>query len=314
VQLTAAALEFGETTPAKAANGVFAADSADTTRFQGQYVAAAGFTRGPFRLSGTARVRTFRGTLYSGGSARASVDQRFVGLSLFAERNAFDSTSRADAMVRIQPFSFIAFTGAAAVARPDAETGRPQSLSLRGEAGVRLGGLWLGGGAIVRDSAVLAAPRSLDPQYAAVLVGRSTGAFGRARGRVIGALYADAYAIRWEKSAYYLPLEEARAELYLSSRWMRRFPSGNFGIRLGSTFDYRSAGFFPAVTTEGSADITQETVLSSKVLSALLEIRIVNATLSYQLRNALGYQYSLVPGYEIPRTVNFYGVRWEFSN
>ena len=99
----------------------------------------------------------------------------------------------------------------------------------------------------------------------------------------------------------------------MSGRWLRRFPSGNFGFKLAGIFDYRSATFFPVLDAE-QGELAQTFTASSKVLGALLEIRIVNATLSYQLRNALGYQFQQVPGYDMPRTVNFYGVRWEFQN
>ena len=312
-QLTAGALDFRETSPERPATGSFAADSADTTRFEGQYVAAAGITRGVLRLSATGRVRTYRGSYYSGGSARASIDQRFVGLSLFAERDPLDSTSRADATVRVAPVSFLALTGAAGVARPDAATGRPRSITLRGEGAVRVGQLWVGGGAIVRDTAVLRPPTPLDPAFAAIVLPRTTGVFASARGRLFGAFYADAYGIQWEQETYYLPRQEARSEVGVSGRWLRRFPSGNFGFKLAGIFDYRSATFFPVLDAE-QGELAQTFTTSSKVLGALLEIRIVNATLSYQLRNALGYQFQQVPGYDMPRTVNFYGVRWEFQN
>ncbi|HET9004568.1 MAG TPA: hypothetical protein VFN39_11260, partial [Gemmatimonadaceae bacterium] len=313
VQLTAGALDFRETSPTRSASGIFAADTADTTRYEGQYVAAAGVTRGILRLSATGRVRAFQGKYYAGGSARASVDQRFGGLSLFAERDAIDSTLRGDAIVRLAPLRFLAFTGAASVVRPDGATGRPRSVTVRGEGAIRLGGLWVGGGAIVRDTALLRAPTALDPSFATILLPRSTGIFASARGRFLRILYADAYGIQWKDAAFYLPRQEARTELGISTRWLRRFPSGHFSFKLGGIFDYRSAGFFPALVAD-QTEVAPEVTASSKVLGALLEIRIVNATLSYQLRNALGYQYQQVPGFEMPRTVNFYGVRWDFAN
>ena len=45
-----------------------------------------------------------------------------------------------------------------------------------------------------------------------------------------------------------------------------------------------------------------------------LEIRILRAVVSFQQRNLLGYQYSIVPGFEMPRVLAIYGVRWEFWN
>lgn len=314
-QGTAGILELVENSADRPASAAFAADSADTTRYQGQYVAAAGYSRGIVRLSATGRLRNYQGSLYDAQSVRASVDQRFLGVSLFGEREAFDSTIRADAIVRLQPLSFIALSAAVSLLKPDAETGRPQSTALRGEAAVRLGGLWLGGGAIVRDSAVLTAPSALDPSFVPIITGRTTGTFATARGRIYGAIYADLYGVRWDNAGFYRPQEEARAELFVSTRWLRRFPSGNFGLKLSGVFDYRSAGFFPRLSAEDEdGSVVADVVEESEVLSALLEIRIVNATLTYQLRNAIGYQFQLVPGYEMPRTVNFYGVRWDFAN
>jgi len=49
-----------------------------------------------------------------------------------------------------------------------------------------------------------------------------------------------------------------------------------------------------------------------RTLSTLLEIRVLNATVSWQFRNFLGERYSLVPSYIMPRQTNFYGVRWDF--
>ena len=312
-QLIAGTTDFRETSPHHEASGTTPADSADTTRSQAQYLAALGYSRGILHLSATERLRTYRGTLFNSASARASLDQRYVSLSLFGERDALDSVWRGEAMVRLRPVSFISLAVAASYVRADEETGRPRSTGLRGEGAIRVGGLWLGGGVIVRDTAVLRPPASLSADFVPVVTGRATGTFATVRGRVFKAIYADAFGVRWDDAGFYRPRDEARAELYLSTRWRRRFPSGNFGFRLGGVFDYRSNGFFPAVATDGTTLVAQ-TVAGSKVLSGLVEIRIVNAILSYQLRNSLGYQYQLVPGLEMPRTINFYGVRWEFAN
>jgi hypothetical protein len=52
----------------------------------------------------------------------------------------------------------------------------------------------------------------------------------------------------------------------------------------------------------------------AKTLSGLLEIRILRAVVSYQQRNILGYLYQVVPGFEMPRVLAIYGVRWDFWN
>ena len=52
----------------------------------------------------------------------------------------------------------------------------------------------------------------------------------------------------------------------------------------------------------------------AKTLSALLEIRIMRAVVTYQQRNILGYQYQVIPGFDMPRVLAIYGVRWDFWN
>ena len=49
-------------------------------------------------------------------------------------------------------------------------------------------------------------------------------------------------------------------------------------------------------------------------VTALLEIRIATAVVSWQVRNMVGSRNYLSPDYLRPRTTNFYGVRWEFWN
>jgi len=72
-------------------------------------------------------------------------------------------------------------------------------------------------------------------------------------------------------------------------------------------YEYRGHTTYPLAAGDVSADI-------AKTLSALLEIRILRAVVSYQQRNIMGYQYSVIPGFEMPRVLAIYGVRWEFWN
>jgi hypothetical protein len=50
------------------------------------------------------------------------------------------------------------------------------------------------------------------------------------------------------------------------------------------------------------------------VISTLFELRLYDATISWQYRNVVGAIYSVVPGYTAPRAINYYGVRWDFFN
>jgi hypothetical protein len=57
-----------------------------------------------------------------------------------------------------------------------------------------------------------------------------------------------------------------------------------------------------------------ENIAGWRTVSGLLEIRILRAVISYQQRNILSYQYFVIPGFETPRVLAIYGVRWDFWN
>jgi hypothetical protein len=78
-------------------------------------------------------------------------------------------------------------------------------------------------------------------------------------------------------------------------------------IRAAVIYEYRGHNIFPLAT----ADLR---TMAAKTLSAQLEIRILRAVVSYQQRNILAYQYQVIPGFEMPRVLAIYGVRWEFWN
>ena len=63
--------------------------------------------------------------------------------------------------------------------------------------------------------------------------------------------------------------------------------------------------------------VAGDTVISTpdvRTLAFKLEIRVQTAVVSYQFRNVLQERYQLVPGFQMPRQTQFYGVRWEFWN
>jgi hypothetical protein len=72
-------------------------------------------------------------------------------------------------------------------------------------------------------------------------------------------------------------------------------------------FEFRGHTNFPLAAGDIETSV-------AKTLSGLLEIRIMRAVLSYQQRNILGYQYQVVPGFDMPRVLAIYGVRWDFWN
>jgi hypothetical protein len=76
---------------------------------------------------------------------------------------------------------------------------------------------------------------------------------------------------------------------------------------VAGVYEYRGHTIFPLDAGDLQTPV-------AKTVSALLEIRIMRAVLSYQQRNILGYLYQVVPGFEMPRVLAIYGVRWDFWN
>jgi hypothetical protein len=212
--------------------------------------------------------------------------------------------------VRFTPLSFVSVGGAYAVRRGDGST---PSSTARLEAAVRLREAWLGAGVIRRPAATLTPPSVYNPRYEARSEGQATGAFVTVRGRLWGPFYADATGIRWQDAGgFYRPQYQTRSQVYIATTLPRRFPSGNFGLLASLQHEYRSDVLFP-IAEQGATDAVRGAG-GYRVLSGLIEVRILQAVLSYQYRNMLVEDYATVPNYLMPRQTQFYGVRWEFWN
>ena len=296
--------------PATAAESALAIAPLDTSRFLTQYVATAGTVQGPFRASGTARVFASGGETIFAPAARASFTTERVSVSGYAEAKSADSIARGDVTVRLQPFPFISLLGSAAHAvdyRGVSKSGVPTTY-LRGEAGVRIQDLWLIGGVLRRDSALLAPAKEYDTSYIAQRAPGATGFEAAIRGKIWGPLGADVYGIRWNDSTgAYRPQYQSRAELYVRTNLAKRFPTNDFGLMASVIHEYRSNVHFPSLVSSQPSMGT-----GFRTLSLLLEIRVLSATVSWQFRNMLGERYSEIGGFIMPRQMNFYGVRWSF--
>jgi hypothetical protein len=107
------------------------------------------------------------------------------------------------------------------------------------------------------------------------------------------------------------PLQAAiqtRTELYIQTNLLDKFPRGNFGLLTSLSHEYRSSARFPI----GIDSV--RTAPGYRVLSFKLEIRVQSLVASYQFRNLLQENYQEVPGFNMPRQTQFYGIRWEFWN
>lgn len=136
------------------------------------------------------------------------------------------------------------------------------------------------------------------------------------RGPLFGGFGIDSWLAAWSPRDNYLPRYQSRSELNYTNNFIQRFPRGDFEIRVAGIYEYRSHVDFPvaALDAGGVATSTDVRTEVAKTLSALLEIRIMRAVISYQQRNILAYQYPIVPGFEMPRVLAIYGVRWDFWN
>jgi len=319
-EVIASHLRLGETTThftaAEAAARKILPDTTDTTTKRTQYVLSAGYARGALRTSVTDRVRAFDGDIQHSPSARLEVASNIGIVGLFAERDVTLKRNRADAVARFTPLPFIAIGGAASVDSPDEDvlTGgvtsalrAPRALSFRGEAGVRVWNPWIFGGIVSRDTAVLVPPSVFDTAYSVRSVGRRQGLYAGLRGKVYKDINVDVVGTRWDSAGFYQPRYQSRSEINLDTRWLTKFPSNSFGLKVAFIHEYRSEVAFPTITGVRRTN-------ASGVVSALVEIRLLRGVATYQVRNMVGEQYQIVPDFFMPRAISVYGLRWEFWN
>lgn len=289
----------------------FPPDTVDSTASLSQYVATAGYDRGPLRLRLIDRYRTRNGFHYNSPSATADFTTGILAVDALVEHDPYYGFTRLEAAARISPLPFLAFTGALGQRTADSSnTVQPDSRTLRLEGGLRLyaRGPWLSAGTIIRDTAFLVAPIVFDSGYASRPISRTTGTTLSLRGPLGHGFSVDANAIHWNDTTAYIPRYQAHLQLEFATQWLKKFPSGNFSFRVIPMFDFRSKIYFP--TAEGDV----QNAASSKVISLLAEIRILRGEITYQRRNTNLILYNQVPGYLMPRGLNLYGVRWYFFN
>ena len=280
---------------------------ADTSRFQAQYALTAGVTRGILRVSATHRMRVLAGRAYQTPSARVSAALGAFAASASVEGRGIDSIARADAAAEFAPVPFLRLSGHVS-ARNDGRAGGTEGLDWRVESALRAAGLWFGGGIMARDAALLRAPGTFARPYVPVTEPAATGAFATIRGPVWGLVQVDLLGESWQDArGAYRPQYSTRADVFIRSNFLGRFPTGNFGLYALMRHEYRSGTYFP--TASGF-----EQAAGHRILTGLLEIRILDATVTYQFRNLVGTRFELVPGYQMPRQAQFYGVRWTFWN
>lgn len=313
LQLIASTMRLAESSPkrnaAEAAGLLILADTSDTTTSRNQFVVAGGYFRGPVKFSATDRIRAFDSNVYHTPSVRLEFGNTIGLVELFGERSFQTKTTRGDAILQLTPVPLFSVTGSVSTGVPDSTPigGAPKFLAARIEAGVRLFGPWLIGGFITRDTALLKPPTVFDTAYVVRSIGRRNGLYAGLRGKLYKDINVDVQGTMWDSAGFYQPRYQLRSDINLTTNWLSRFPSGNLGLKMGVTHDYRTAVSFPV-----SGGVRQTN--ASGILSVLVEIRILRGVITYQGRNIIGNQYQIVPDLFMPRAISFYGLRWEFWN
>jgi hypothetical protein len=281
-----------------------ASDTTDTTAHRNQFVVAAGLTRGILRASVADRVRSLSGDVFHTPELRVELSDRIAAAGLFAESDGLASTKRVDAIFRLNPLRSVAIAGSVSRLAPDAGA---TVIAARIEAGAKVFNPWLSIGFITRDTASLPGLRAIDTAYIATEAGRRSGLFVALRGPLFRQLAVDLVATSWDSADVFRPRFQMRTEVSITTSWLSRFPSGSFGLHAALVHDYRGRVAFP---TASGGRLTG----ASSIFSGVLEIRILRGVASYRVTN-IGYSaYQIVPDFFMPRTVNIYGLRWEFWN
>ncbi len=161
------------------------------------------------------------------------------------------------------------------------------------------------------DTSSLLAPRLLGDTAFRIVALPNTGVFARIETPVWKAIRFNGMATRWLSGQLYRPQTHTRAELFVQSRWLSRFPAGDFGINTRVVHEYRSRiDFLDSLGTP----ITVRSALGNQALSFLLELRLKTAVVGWGYRFSGNPGFQHVPGVPMPRPLQYYGVRWDFWN
>jgi hypothetical protein len=309
-QITVASLGFkGTTGPDRSASATGQPDTSERRAFETQYNASAGYTTGVGRLEIADRLRSLSGRRFNTISGRLDFATPIGLLSGFAEQDGFRHTTNADVGARVQPLPFFALSGSVATSRPtgSGSSSLATTATVRGEVGLRILGPWISAGMITSDKTQGLAPLVYDTLLLPTPAGRAKAQTVSIRGPLGRGFGIDSWLTRWDQTRPYQPQYQSRSEINFTNSFLRRFPRGDFELHAAGVYEYRGHTILPLA----AGDVRMTT---AKTLSALLEIRILRAVVSYQQRNILGYQYFVVPGFEMPRVLAIYGVRWDFWN
>lgn len=304
--------EHSNFTPA----GSILVDSADTARTSTQYIATGGFTRWGLRLSGAERYDKLRTSGVSATSVRASFEHQLLALSFYAEHRGGDSSSVEEATARFTPLPFFAVSGTVARRHGGTAFGDQNNLSERLEAGVRLQHTWIALGLWRRDAAVVPGLIAYDSAYVTSPTIAATGPYVSARGKIFHDIGVNIWAVRWNSAGYYRPRLQSRAELYIDTRWLQRFPSKHFRLVASIAHEYRQNVLFPVGDDlESFSDPNGIVALASSAIVGRIEFHVLDAAIFINSYSGVSpTRVMKVPGYVLPPARITFGVRWQFWN
>ena len=310
IQATAASLGFkGTTGPDRSVGATSQPDTLPRKKTESQYNVSGGFTVGPARVEVQDRLRALEGTSYNSASGRLDLVSSFAVLSGFAEHDGFRQITNLDVGIRLQPLRFIAVSGSIGRVTPSSQGigSFAPGTSVSGEVALKIFGPWVSVGILSSDTTHGLAPVVYDTLLQPTISGRRRAGTAAIRGPLGRGFGIDAWITRWDSTSEYQPQYQSRSEINFANDFSKRFPRGDLDIRAAVVYEYRGHNLFPL-------DAGDLRTMAAKTLSAQLEIRILRAVVSYQQRNILAYQYQVIPGFEMPRVLAIYGVRWEFWN
>ncbi len=286
----------------------------DTTRWDSQYIAAAGLTVGPLRLSATNRLHVLDSEAVNAVEGRALAGAGPLSASLRTERRTGGLSSVEEATVMLAPLSFLALTAAAARRTAGVDAVEEGSLvTARVEGHLRLGGVWLSAGAVRRGETPVPGLAVFDTLYVSAVDPEATGIIAGARGRIWREVGASVWLVRWEEAGWYRPQLQVRSELFVRTMWLSRFPRGNLEIYAGLTHDHRSEVFI-ARTDGGDLFLGADVTPQVDLLTTRIEVRLLDAVVFWQQRLFVSEFPQFVPGYVPLQAASLFGLRWNFWN
>lgn len=292
----------------------------DTTRSREQKVLSVGYRAGSWQVSATERLRTFEGRAWHAPAVRAAYSTRLFSAGVFVENAPLDSSRHADVSLRFAPLPWLAVGAFRSVRQFDDSTARDDETVTRIDGGIKWRSWWFTGGFVRQGGLVLTAPSLLVGPVPNRIEGNQDGgelisraALVGARGTIYKDLRLDVQMARWTNDLTYRPQLTLRSDLSLTTRWLGRFPRGEFGFNAHVIAEYRDPFNFLYFAGDSREPITIRSQVT-RVITSLVEIRIQRAVIFYQFHNVSGQPYEYVPGIVMPRQVQMYGVRWEFWN